>query len=117
MANVIPLLRQQEFSELKCGECGIVFAIETWLRAKWVEEKHDFYCPNGHSRRFIGETEAERIKRELTVQVENAKREAEWAHLRAKDAENRERAAKGQITKLKKRVNCVSGRSSSSRRT
>lgn len=106
MGNVVPLVRTQQFSEMTCGECGVVFAIETWLMDKWVNEKHGFYCPNGHSRRFIGETDAERIKREMTSQVEAARREAEWARVRANKAENMARAAKGQITKLKRRVNC-----------
>jgi hypothetical protein len=104
MGKIVSLVREQEFSTMECGECGIVFAIETWLMDKWVNQRHGFHCPNGHSRRFASETEAERIKRELTVQLEAANREAEWARVRANTAEKQARAAKGQVTKLKKRV-------------
>jgi len=98
----VALNRKVQFETMRCGECGIVFALEDWLMAKWVEEKHGFYCPNGHSRRFVGETEAER----LAKQLETAKRDAEWQRQRAESADKRLIAAKGQMTKLKKRVNC-----------
>jgi hypothetical protein len=101
---VVAFKRNEEFATLRCGECGIEFAIETWLRDKWVEEKHGFYCPNGHSRRFVGETEAERVKREMTAQLQAAQRDLEWERIRATSAEASARAVKGQITKLKKRV-------------
>lgn len=104
MAQVFGLVVAKEFSTIECGDCGIVFAIESWLKTKWVNERHDFTCPNGHSWRFCGETEAERIKRELTAELEATKRETEWARVRANTAEKQLRVQRGQVTKLRNRI-------------
>jgi hypothetical protein len=81
--------------------CGIGHAVPKDLYRK-AEQDHTFgiYCPLGHSWVFVGETEAQRLKRELkwadeTVTAERA---------RADQAEASRRAWKGQTTKLRNRI-------------
>lgn len=105
MGLVIPITRTDSYVTIACYKCGVVFAVEHTLQGFWLRDKTEFYCPNGHNQSYT-ESTAERIKRELTAQLDTAKRDAEWERVRAKNAEQRERAMKGQITKLKKRVNC-----------
>lgn len=105
MGLPIQILRQETFNTIECCRCGVVFAVASVLQGNWKRDKTEFYCPNGHNQSYA-ESTAERIKRELTAQLDAAKRDAEWERVRAKEAEKRERAMKGQITKLKKRVNC-----------
>jgi len=49
-----------ELARLTCSQCGVSY---------WITEKHEshlrrchnsFWCPNGHSQYFPGETDAER---------------------------------------------------------
>lgn len=104
MGAAVAFRAARDFSELTCGECGIVFAIETHLRDKWVDTKHSFYCPNGHSRRFTGEAEADRVRREMSEQLASAHRALEWERVRTSNALKQASAIKGQMTKLRKRV-------------
>lgn len=95
---------------LTCGECGIQFAVpEAWIVRKRRGEEPDrgFHCPAGHSRTFTGETEAERLQRELDAQ----KRTTKWTEERLESVrkerdhqEQRARALRGVVTKVKKRV-------------
>ena len=84
-----------------CQEgCGITFAApESWIR-KRREDHVWWYCPNGHTQHFPGETEAEKLKKQL------AARGAELDRVRAdRDAQIRTiTSMKGQATKLRKRV-------------
>jgi|ERR1700677_2767220 len=48
-----------------CYSCGMAFAVpEEWLQNRRKDHK-SFWCPNGHQQSYQGETEAERLKREL----------------------------------------------------
>jgi hypothetical protein len=65
-----------------------------------LDHSRSFYCPNGHGRIFTGETEAQRLKRELKW----ANDVAASAQARADQAERSRAAWKGQTTKLRNRV-------------
>lgn len=66
-------------SPLTCATCGLRYAADTqWVRDR-REDHLTFYCPNGHSQWFPGETEAEKLKRKLAeqaAQLDAARREA-----------------------------------------
>ena len=89
-----------DFEVEDCINCGIIFAIPRELRARLTNNRQTFYCPNGHSMSYT-EPEIERVRKQL----EQAKRDAEWQRQRAESADKRLIAAKGQMTKLKNRVN------------
>ena len=48
-----------------CGGCGIPFAIPENYFNKLVNTNGSFHCPNGCSRQFTGDTEADKLKRQL----------------------------------------------------
>ena len=84
----------------QCIRCGITFALPEELRGELVENHKDFYCPNGHSQRYIDKTEAQK-------QRERAERLAQQLQRREADLQRertQHRATKGQLTKTKKRV-------------
>lgn len=89
-----------DFEVEDCISCGVIFAIPRELRSRLRNNKQTFYCPNGHSMSYT-EPEIERVR----AQLEQAKRDAEWQRQRAESADKRLIAAKGQMTKLQKRVN------------
>lgn len=84
-----------------CCRCGVVFGIEANHRARLIQKKGtNFYCPNGHPQHYIGETEADRLKREL----EWARSQRDSARSALKMTENTLRVVKGHKTRLKKRI-------------
>jgi hypothetical protein len=90
-----------------CATCGIYYAVsEQWQKEK-VRTKGTFYCPNGCCREFRGENEEERLRKALEQEKEVARRLRESAldYKNRAEAINRQLiAAKGQQTKLKKRI-------------
>ena len=90
-----------------CCACGVVFGMERHLKKQRVEDHASFYCPNGHSQHFTGETEADQLRKQLK-QRENslkwARERAAGEERRADHAERRLAATKGVVTKMKKRV-------------
>jgi len=83
-----------------CARCNIAIYLEESHLRNLRRSHAEFYCPNGHSLNFNGETEEERLKRELDRQRESTRR---WRQ----DAEHFERSRntyKGVVSKLKKRV-------------
>lgn len=95
------ILFSSEYEPITCGEegCGITFYVPSHWKQKRVQEKASFSCPNGHGRRFCGETEEDKLRRERD---RLAQRLAENDD-RIKDAENRIVAYKGHLTRSKKR--------------
>jgi uncharacterized Zn finger protein (UPF0148 family) len=91
----------------QCGECGVWFGLESNHRAKLVRENGSFYCPNGHSRRFVGQTEAERLREQLRrteVCLANAREDARIQRQNRRVAERKTSAQKGVVTRMKRRI-------------
>jgi hypothetical protein len=91
----------------ECCECGMIFALPHAVRLRLLKSRAMFYCPAGHPQHYIGETEEDKLKREL--QRERARTE-EWRQEynqewnARKVTERRLSAAKGVLTKTKKRI-------------
>jgi NMD protein affecting ribosome stability and mRNA decay len=99
-----------QFEVLACGECGIEFAAPEWWvrrRKEGAEGKRDFYCPNGHPRVFVGETEAAKYKR-LYEQEQAAKirmqESRDAAYKRERNAEIQAKRERTRRTKLEQRA-------------
>ena len=54
-----------EFDRVDCCSCGIAF----YVGSKWIGQKKNdhsnFYCPNGHSNYYPGESNEEKVTRKL----------------------------------------------------
>lgn len=94
-----------------CCNCGMAFAMTHDFYNRRQEDGATFYCPNGHgqiyTRRKKLEEQLEKLKSELheaKVDVAYWNREAEEQALAAIDAKRKAAAAKGQLTKVKKRI-------------
>lgn len=64
-----------------CPTCGVTYAVPERLLEVRREKGGNWYCPNGHSLHFVGEPEADKLRRQLEV---------------ARDREARERARRDQ---------------------
>lgn len=94
-----------------CGQCGMHFSVpEAWIsrRRNGTEgDARDYYCPAGHCRTYTGETEAQRLKRELEAKERSLKWAEERVERLIKDRDHhqaRANALKGVVTKVKRRV-------------
>lgn len=96
---------------MTCGNCGIQFAVpEAWIvRRRNGTDGGDrsYHCPVGHSWTYSGETEAQKLKRQL----EEKERSLKWTEERLESARKdrdhhqaRANALKGVVTKVKQRV-------------
>lgn len=48
-----------------CITCGVHFGVPTEFDKKLRQNHNGFYCPNGHVQYYTGESEAEKLRREL----------------------------------------------------
>lgn len=86
--------------------CGVQHAVPETLRQEQLREFNDgrkpigIYCPLGHSHVPVGQTECDRLQRELDAKV------ARTDQLRAslRDTQASLSATKGVVTRIKKRV-------------
>lgn len=102
---------EQEF--MHCPNCFIYWSAPSALFEARRKDGGSFYCPNGHSLSWTDNEndrtrrERDRLKQENARLAEQAK--AAWAtaeerNTARRDAERRAAAARGQVTKLKKRA-------------
>jgi hypothetical protein len=64
---------------ISCYKCGCTFGMPNTMYNALKESHENFWCPSGHQQHFIGETEAERLRKKLhaeTLAKEKAMREA-----------------------------------------
>jgi hypothetical protein len=78
--------------QMRCGGCGIPFAVPDYFQQERKENGGNFYCPNGHSRVYR-EPDVERLTRELRA-----------AQAQAVHAEDQRKAAERRAAAARKRV-------------
>lgn len=89
-----------------CSECCMTFAVPFRFDTDRRTDGKTFYCPLGHAQHY-GVTEVARLQKELEAErrrLEFAKNEARIQREEAERINRRLIAAKGQMTKLRKRV-------------
>lgn len=107
-AQVIPKNRvvyvETEIHIIKCASCQIDFGIGADFMRRRREDHQGFYCPNGHSNVYNGPSNAEQrakhAEQELAAARSLAARESERRRL----AEGQRAAARGEVTRLRKRI-------------
>jgi hypothetical protein len=84
-----------------CCNCSITFAIPSDFRDRALKNHSiSFYCPLGHSQHFIGETEEQKLTRQLRA----ARSNAEWAKDQLSASERSKAAIKGHATRLRNKL-------------
>lgn len=84
--------------EVCCSEgCGIAFWIEKDYRDRLVSTKRSFYCPNGHSMSYQGESDAAKV-----IRLRNEKAQMEREHAAEIARIKRECASKARKPRKKK---------------
>lgn len=94
-----------KLTETDCW-CGLPFAMPTRLYEQCRKEGETFYCPLGHSVAFK-EPEADQLRRERDRLKQRLAQQEDTIKSWAEEAERHKKAAtaaKGQVTKLRKRA-------------
>lgn len=104
MAATLKIVHEETLESYSC----IVCATPIYLLRSFVEQRRrdhaNFHCPNGHPQIFGGETEAEKLKKELEAQRRRTQMALDSARQEAEARKRETTALKGTITKLKNRV-------------
>lgn len=87
-----------------CGVCGILFGLESDFMVNRQRDGRDFYCPNGHEISWKASNERQREVARLRDELRWANDDLEAARIVARAADYRARAAKGQLTKYRRRL-------------
>ncbi len=93
-----------------CFDCGVPFGLEVGFKEQRVSDKRRWYCPNGHGQVYTGESYANqltRLKAELGQEYESRKYYQRRNVELIEDVKTQTRkaaAAKGQLTKSKRRA-------------
>lgn len=82
-----------------CCVCGVLFAMPDHMLQRLRDSGGNFYCPNGHSQRYM-ESETTRLRKKLAEQTRIATQMAE----RAVTAQKAERKSLAELNRIKKRV-------------
>lgn len=113
--HVIPVNRtvftERTVHIIECAHCAIDFGIGGDFMRRRREDHVGFYCPNGHSNYYSGPTAEEKALKKAEQERDAARSLAEResrrrfaAEAEAKRQDYKARAAKGQLTKERKRI-------------
>lgn len=94
-----------------CCSCGVAFGMTRDFYNRRQEDGQLFYCPAGHNQYYTRREKLEAQLKELKGELREAhadvrywNEQAEEQALRAATAKRQAAAARGQVTKIKKRV-------------
>ena len=93
-----------EMASETCCNCGMQFAMPKDYQDRRRNDRKIFFCPSGHQQHYTGETEAQRLKRDL----ERAQQMRDAAEARATTADReRQQIAKAHKAMRKRVMNGV----------
>jgi hypothetical protein len=96
-----------ELESTTCCKCGIVFAFDGRLMQERMRDHQTFYCPHGHPLHFGGESDVEKLKKQLKLERQNAdqlRAEVAFQRDQRESAERSLRGTKAALTRTKKRI-------------
>lgn len=91
----------------ECCNCGVAFAIPDTLQAQLLRSHRSFYCPNGHSQSYTGESKEERLARELEasrLELKRAEYRAQSERIGRERVQGELSTTKEELTRTKKRT-------------
>lgn len=106
-------IKHQMITEV-CAACSVAFAMPKELQERRYADKQLFYCPNGHSQAYQGQTEESKLRKKLDDERRERQRaeqrvaqwqdEAREAEARAEHERRRANGYKGHAAKITKRA-------------
>lgn len=91
------------FRVITCGNCGVPFGLEKSMYERLVNEKTSFYCPNGHCRQFVVESDADKAQR-LAGKLDMERTRRQQVEAKLDYAIRARKAVSTRLRKVKQRV-------------
>ena len=94
--------------KMTCCSCGVSYWLTTGHQESLVKTKESFYCPNGHSQSYTGDTDKQKYEKELKIQKESKENYRKWYEKEKQKAEERRKSIigyKGMLGRYKKNLN------------
>jgi hypothetical protein len=91
----------------ECISCGVMFALPYTLQVQLKKSHATFYCPSGHGQVYSGETDAERLAKEVEKYKKLWKQEQNYAAGALEERNTAQRslkATKAAHTRTKNRI-------------
>ena len=87
--GAFPNFATVQMSFVTCCRCGIIFGMPDHVAASRRHDHENFYCPNGHSQHFVGQSNEEKLQtqvQQLEKDKQNLVKQREWAEKLAREA-------------------------------
>lgn len=84
----------------ECCNCHTRFAMTEELQDQRRRDHKSFYCPNGHGQSYVGETEEQRLRRQL----DSARMDRTWYRDQLEASERSKAAIKGHLTRARNKI-------------
>ena len=81
MAEPARIWKELKFETETCVTCGVIFGVGGDFRRWRLKDHNSYYCPNGHSQCYTGETPEQKLQKQLDAanrEVLTAKGDADW---------------------------------------
>jgi hypothetical protein len=95
----------ETFEVIHCWNCGIAYGMTRALYERRQSDKKSFFCPNGHSAVFLGESDKDRAQK-LAGQLDQERTRLDQERQRSADYANQlaisQRTRKAVSTRLRK---------------
>lgn len=98
---------QYALQTIECAKCFISFAVASVFLTERRRDHASFYCPQGHSNYFPGQSDLEKLRNEIAEKersLEFQRRRAQQNYERAEATERQLRATRGVVTRTKNRI-------------
>ena len=66
------IVGSERLETISCYSCAILFAMPEQMCKRRLEDKHNFYCPNGHAQHFLNKSKEEQLRAELEIERNRA---------------------------------------------
>jgi hypothetical protein len=90
-----------------CITCGVIFGLPERIREARRNDHKTFYCPNGHTLSYRGETDAEKAEKrakELERQLNITRDRLKLTERNVESSEHSRAAMVGNLTKIRKAI-------------
>ena len=106
MGATLTFVEEETYEVIQCSACGVRFAVPQQFQKSLRETKRTFYCPNGDARVYR-QSRADELEAQLQrerQQHDQTRADALHQRERRERAERQAAAARGQVTKIRKRA-------------
>lgn len=101
------VITETRIEATECGVCGVIFGLGAAFKKKRLDDSRWFFCPNGHEIHWTGQSEADKLRKQLQnvrEQKDDLYESLTAARQLARTELRRAAAYRGHATRLRNRI-------------